>query len=613
MSEPIIHIINTLFDLIDKSQLISADSSDALFQFVGSKDLKSEWEITAAFELALKNKLITREVYTLASQFLTESSITDSSEKIFSHSEIEAIIASGGNLFKEVPGNALPKTGPEADILYYKYQFFRFIDSKASDFTIETRKKDGMVSRRIMFRIAGRYVLQDTAKFEIKWMEGAEGENSFLLGVQRYIGSQAWINPDLKHVMQDGSLSIYYRNRNYDFRLNAMPARSYQDAYPRYCIRVAEEGDKIRYDGIEMIPFMRTKYTDLIHNHLPGAVLVTGPTGSGKTTTIYAMLNEIDSETLAVLSVEKPIESSLRWVHQTEEDTSERQEKKEAYNLKIAKNGILRQALDVVFIGEMRDAEEVKATIAGIALTGGKVISTLHTNSCVDTILRLMEEWLGPNTIANAVRSITAQRLIEWLCPHCSKEDPNTQRVLEDIQRPYKRAVRNYEKIVKNSFWEKYAPLDFDQILDDVEKYLANLQKSDLIGIMNRLRDTREEMEDKIKKGEVYEILIALSSEFPLFEERKELNKRLEHVNIRVVNPEWCSECNRGYTTRRKPIFEVLSNDKSLKNFIQNPDLRISEIEQFLLDRGHLTLMGYGGLLVLSWEISYLDLAARVE
>lgn len=99
-----------------------------------------------------------------------------------------------------------------------------------------------------------------------------------------------------------------------------------------------------------MLPCTAKYYDRMIQNKIAGAIIITGPTGSGKTTTIYGMLNKVDSKKFGVLSVEKPIESRLQGIHQTEEDTIPRDDPKESYNLKLAIKGVLRQALDLIFV-----------------------------------------------------------------------------------------------------------------------------------------------------------------------------------------------------------------------------------------------------------------------
>ena len=143
-----------------------------------------------------------------------------------------------------------------------------------------------------------------------------------------------------------------------------------------------------------------------------GIILVTGPTGSGKTTTLYAVLKKIKTPEIKIITLEDPIEYHLPGITQTQTDT------KKGYDFASGLRAVLRQDPDVIMVGEIRDLETAKIAI-NAALTGHLVLSTLHTNNAAGTIPRLIDLGINPNTIAPALNASLAQRLIRKLCNFC--------------------------------------------------------------------------------------------------------------------------------------------------------------------------------------------------
>jgi type IV pilus assembly protein PilB len=146
-----------------------------------------------------------------------------------------------------------------------------------------------------------------------------------------------------------------------------------------------------------------------------GIILVTGPTGSGKTTTLYASLRQMDANKLNISTVEDPVEYHLNTVNQTQTH--------EKIGMTFAKalKSLLRQDPDVVMLGEIRD-QETATTAVQAALTGHLVLSTLHTNDAPSSVTRLINIGVEPYLISAAVNAILAQRLVRRICPHCKEE-----------------------------------------------------------------------------------------------------------------------------------------------------------------------------------------------
>jgi len=154
--------------------------------------------------------------------------------------------------------------------------------------------------------------------------------------------------------------------------------------------------------------------------HQPhGIVLVTGPTGSGKTTTLYAALGRLDSTTTNILTVEDPIEYDLDGIGQTQVNAR--------IDMTFAKalRSILRQDPDVVMIGEIRDLETAQIAVQA-SLTGHLVLATLHTNDAVSAVTRLIDMGIEPFLLSSSLLGVVAQRLVRKLCPQCRQADPVT-------------------------------------------------------------------------------------------------------------------------------------------------------------------------------------------
>jgi type II secretory ATPase GspE/PulE/Tfp pilus assembly ATPase PilB-like protein len=158
-----------------------------------------------------------------------------------------------------------------------------------------------------------------------------------------------------------------------------------------------------------------------------GIILNTGPTGSGKTTTLYSLLNKINTPERKIITVEDPIEYRLKGVLQTQINTEE------GYDFSSALRALLRQNPDVLMIGEIRDEETAKIAIQA-SLTGHLVLSSLHTNNAVASVQRLLNMNIDPSDIASATNALMAQRLVRRLCPECKRAENPSPEVLEKIK-----------------------------------------------------------------------------------------------------------------------------------------------------------------------------------
>lgn len=207
---------------------------------------------------------------------------------------------------------------------------------------------------------------------------------------------------------QDGRIAIRVRNREIDIRVSVVPTAFGE----RLVLRLLDKsGAMLTLEDIGFAPELFPMYTRMIHRS-HGIILVTGPTGSGKTTTLYATLQRLNSTELNIITVEDPIEYQLGGVGQIQVNPK--------IDLTFA-NGlrsILRQDPDIIMVGEIRDRETAEIAIQA-SLTGHLVFSTLHTNDAASAVTRLIDMGVEPFLISSSVLAMMAQRLIRLICPAC--------------------------------------------------------------------------------------------------------------------------------------------------------------------------------------------------
>lgn len=214
-----------------------------------------------------------------------------------------------------------------------------------------------------------------------------------------------------KRLPQDGRILFKGNNLQFDIRVSALPTLYGEKIVLRL---LGNDASKI---NIRELGFFEHDLTNFLKgiNRLSGIVLISGPTGSGKTTTLYAALRELNKESRNILTVEDPIEYTLEGINQVQ--------LKESIGLTFASTlrTFLRQDPDIIMLGEIRDAETAQMAIRA-ALTGHLVLSTIHTNSAIGIISRLVDMGLASYLVASTLNTAVAQRLIRLLCPTCKQE-----------------------------------------------------------------------------------------------------------------------------------------------------------------------------------------------
>jgi general secretion pathway protein E len=211
-----------------------------------------------------------------------------------------------------------------------------------------------------------------------------------------------------KRLPQDGRATVQAGDRAIDLRIATLPTTFGE----RAVIRLLDKGQRL-YDAAEIGMEQETldRFTKLISSE-HGIILVTGPTGSGKTTTLYAALRQIDSKQRNILTLEDPVEYRLPGISQTQISD------KKGMTFASGLRSVLRQDPDIIMVGEIRDRETAVMAIQS-ALTGHLVFSTLHTNDAASAIARLLDLGVEPYLLASSIIGVLAQRLVRRICPDC--------------------------------------------------------------------------------------------------------------------------------------------------------------------------------------------------
>jgi type IV pilus assembly protein PilB len=307
---------------------------------------------------------------------------------------------------------------------------------KASDIHIESEQERG----RLRLRLDG--VLQDVMFFNHDIYHLLNSRIKLLSGMKL-----------TSTVAQDGRFSIAEGDEEISIRASMIPGAYGESIVMRILDPKSIQG-KLEDFGIEPYLFSIIEKEIAKPN---GLILVTGPTGSGKTTTLYAFLNKIYSKEIKVITIEDPIEYHLKGITQTQ--TNE----EKGYTFLEGLRSALRQDPDVVMVGEIRDAETAKIAVES-ALTGHMVFSTLHTNNAAGVIPRLIDLEVNPKIMVSALSLSIAQRLVRRLCSVCKKEKTPTEeeakimKIVTDSIKEEGKSLANYN-ITPDAAFKLYAPV----------------------------------------------------------------------------------------------------------------------------------------------------------
>lgn len=306
-----------------------------------------------------------------------------------------------------------PVTKIVATILRYA------VEGKASDIHIEP----GAKNVRVRFRLDG--VLNTSIQLPLPVLPAVVARIKIL----------ALMKLDEKRKPQDGRFSATIEERRIDFRVSTFPSYHGEKVVMRILDRDKQEAtlESLGLDknGVSIV--------DKAIKKPYGMILISGPTGSGKSTTLYAMLNEVDRDTKNVISLEDPVEYDIDGMNQSQVRPEI------GYTFASGLRSILRQDPDIIMVGEIRDKETAQLAIQA-ALTGHLVFSTIHTNTAVGVVPRLVDMGVDPYLIAPTLNLVMAQRLVRTLCPKTGRKIPIKGSIKEKLDKQFLNLPEQYRK-----------------------------------------------------------------------------------------------------------------------------------------------------------------------
>lgn len=292
------------------------------------------------------------------------------------------------------------------------------VRQRASDIHIEPMEKQV----RVRYRIDG--ALYEKAAYNISLLPA-------LVARVKIIGG---MDISEKRKPQDGRITQVVDRREFDIRVSILPTVYGEKIVMRLTSKNALSREKSQ---LGLKPHDLQKFDHILKNP-HGILLVTGPTGSGKSTTLYTALSELNKEDVNIITVEDPVEANIDGINQVQVNN------KADLTFASALRSILRQDPDIIMIGEIRDQETASIAVQA-SITGHLVVSTLHTNSAASTITRLVDMGIEPYLIADATVGVIAQRLVRRLCPDCKRAKKADAEDLEMLMRKPEEDLTIYE------------------------------------------------------------------------------------------------------------------------------------------------------------------------
>ena len=223
-------------------------------------------------------------------------------------------------------------------------------------------------------------------------------------------------------VPQDGRFNVRIKDRDIDLRISTLPTVHGEKVVARL---LDKSGGRVTKEAVGLTGSDLEKYDEMLKNR-NGVILLVGPTGSGKTTTMYAMINQLNTPEVNMVTLEDPVEYNVDGVNQVQIN------EKTGMTFASGLRAILRQDPDIIAVGEIRDGETASIAMRS-AITGHVVLSTIHTNDAVGSIDRLRDIGVEPYVIAGALKGVISQRLVRRICPNCRQAYTPTEEELEDL------------------------------------------------------------------------------------------------------------------------------------------------------------------------------------
>ncbi len=310
----------------------------------------------------------------------------------------------------------------------------------------------------------------------------------------------AKLNIAERRLPQDGRIMLRVKGKEIDFRVSSVPTIYGESTV----LRILDKSSIVL--DIEKLGFPQDTlkgFKNLI-DRPHGIILVTGPTGSGKTTTLYCALEKINSPEKKIITVEDPVEYQLRGINQIQVKSAI------GLNFANALRSIVRQDPDVILIGEIRDAETAEIAIHS-ALTGHLVLSTLHTNDASSAITRLIDMGMEDFLLSSTIIGILAQRLVRVACPHCQVPATPDAAILREMKVDGLKSedlhvieVKGCERCSHTGFWGRSGIFEFLEVNDTIQRLILEKKDSHIIKEAARkmgMRTLREDGWMKVKQG----------------------------------------------------------------------------------------------------------------
>jgi type IV pilus assembly protein PilB len=367
---------NSIVPVKREGSILTVAVADPL-DYNGINDIGIYTRLKVSPVIAEREKIETkiRELYTTQKAFAAAKELSDSQQ--------------------ELPSEAMQGGAEQPIIRFVNNMIEQAVLLKASDIHIEPQEK----SMRIRFRIDGHLSLYMETNAEL------------IPSVVSRIKLIGGMNIAEKRTPQDGRISYKVGAKEIDMRISILPSVYGEKVVIR--ITTALSFSLVKED-IGFLPENLIKFNTLLRNN-HGIILLVGPTGSGKSTTLYTALKEIMRDDINIVTVENPVEMIIPNITQVDINV------KAGLTFSSVLRSILRQDPDVVMIGEIRDSETAEIA-SSVAITGHLVLSTLHTYDAASSIVRLIDMGVEPYMVSSAMLGVIAQRLVRTLCPHCKEE-----------------------------------------------------------------------------------------------------------------------------------------------------------------------------------------------
>jgi general secretion pathway protein E len=353
--------------------------------------------------------------------------ITDAINRVYEREAGGGELETGDQVVDEDAASDILDSDDEAPVIrWVNSLFLQAMKERASDIHIEPEEKEVVVR----YRIDGELYIARRAP------------RAFMHNIVSRIKIESALNIAEKRLPQDGRITKKIAGKGFDIRVSTIPTSR---GHERIVMRLLNKSSVLL--DLPDLGFSSRDYSlmDGLIRRPDGIILVTGPTGSGKTTTLYACVNRINTPNLNILTAEDPVEYEIQGIHQVHVQA------KIGLTFASALRAFLRQDPDVVMVGEIRDKETVDIAI-NASLTGHLVLSTIHTNDAAGAVTRMVDMGVEPFLIRSSVIGILAQRLVRVLCPSCKEAYPAEDFELNELGlSPERLFVREQRRNIANT------------------------------------------------------------------------------------------------------------------------------------------------------------------